>query len=57
MECICDTMCNVDGNLSPQLHRNLYDTGKALQELVKKPVPRSIEKKWNEEETVSVDCL
>ena len=35
-----------------QLHTSSYDTGKALQELVKRPVPRSIDKKWSEEENV-----
>ncbi|XP_074653813.1 uncharacterized protein LOC141907971 isoform X2 [Tubulanus polymorphus] len=33
------------------LHGSNYDTGKALQALVKCPVPVSIEKKWTEEET------
>lgn len=32
------------------LHENKYDTGKALQALVKSPVPKGIEKKWTEEE-------
>jgi hypothetical protein len=36
-----------------QLHNNCYDTGKALQALVRYPVPRGIDKKWTEEETVS----
>lgn len=37
-----------------QLHDSGYDPGKALQALVKCPVPKSIEKKWTEEETVSL---
>ena len=36
-----------------QLHSNEYDTAKALQALVRCPVPVSVEKKWNEEEAVS----
>lgn len=36
-----------------QLHNNNYDTGKALQELVKNPVPLSTDKKWSEDETVN----
>lgn len=36
-----------------QLHDSGYDPGKALQALVKCPVPKGIEKKWCEEETVS----
>lgn len=35
-----------------QLHRFNYDTGKALQALVKCPVPRSVERKWTEDEMV-----
>ena len=36
-----------------QLHSSDYDHGKALQSLVKCPVPDGIEKKWAEEDTVS----
>jgi len=32
------------------LHENNYDTAKALQALVKNPIPKGIEKKWNEED-------
>ncbi|XP_015781470.1 arginine-glutamic acid dipeptide repeats protein [Tetranychus urticae] len=32
------------------LHDNNYDTGKALQALVKNPIPKSTDKKWSEEE-------
>ncbi len=35
-----------------QLHESHYDTGKALNALVKSPVPKGIEKKWTEEEQV-----
>lgn len=34
-----------------QLHDSGYDPGKALQALVKCPVPKGIDKKWSEEET------
>ena len=40
---------------SPQLHESSYDAGKALQRLVKKPVPKLIEKCWSEDEVVR-DC-
>lgn len=36
-----------------QLHESSYDAGKALQRLVKKPVPKLIEKCWSEDEVVS----
>lgn len=35
-----------------QLHESSYDAGKALQRLVKKPVPKLIEKCWSEDEVV-----
>jgi len=35
------------------LHESSYDTGKALQALVKNPIPKGIDKKWNEDEQVS----
>lgn len=38
-----------------QLHDNGYDPGKALQALVKQPVPKGIYKKWGEDETVSLN--
>uniref|UniRef100_A0A5S6QAL0 Arginine-glutamic acid dipeptide repeats protein n=1 Tax=Trichuris muris TaxID=70415 RepID=A0A5S6QAL0_TRIMR len=38
-------------NAFDALHGNDYDTGKALQELVKSPLPLSIEKRWSEDET------
>jgi len=40
-----------------QLHRHNYDTGKALQALVKSPALRSIEKKWTDEDSVSTTKL
>lgn len=38
-----------------QLHESGYDAGRALQRLVKKPVPKLIEKCWTEDEVVSSD--
>lgn len=38
-----------------QLHESNYDAGKALQRLVKKPVPKLIEKCWTEDEVVGND--
>lgn len=35
------------------LHDSGYDSGRALQALVKCPVPKGIDKKWPEEDTVS----
>lgn len=40
-----------------QLHESGYDAGKALQRLVKKPVPKLIEKCWTEDEVVSTGGL
>jgi arginine-glutamic acid dipeptide repeat-containing protein len=40
-----------------QLHDSGYDPGKALQALVKCPVPKGIDKKWTEEETVSTSLV
>ncbi|XP_077998737.1 uncharacterized protein LOC144451708 [Glandiceps talaboti] len=37
-------------NAMNTLHENHYDTGRALQALVKCPLPRSVDKKWTEEE-------
>lgn len=38
-------------NTFAQLHDSGYDPGRALQALVKCPVPKGIDKKWSEEET------
>lgn len=53
--CMYVCLCNVCAHviLSPQLHESSYDAGKALQRLVKKPVPKLIEKCWSEDEVVS----
>lgn len=40
-----------------QLHDSGYDPGKALQALVKCPVPKGVDKKWTEEETVSISII
>lgn len=40
-----------------QLHESQYDAAKALQCLVKKPVPKLIEKCWSEDEVVRSDVL
>ncbi|GAB6028239.1 hypothetical protein CHUAL_002427 [Chamberlinius hualienensis] len=48
----CVAACRDDTTLNALdiLHNSGYDTGKALQALVKNPVPRGIEKKWTEDE-------
>lgn len=38
-----------------QLHASHYDAAKALQRLVKKPLPKLIEKSWSEDDVVR--CL
>jgi arginine-glutamic acid dipeptide repeat-containing protein len=59
---MCDGGCPEDGanaasrddttiNALDVLHDSGYDPGKALQALVKCPVPKGIDKKWSEEET------
>lgn len=45
--------CNQSFQFPLQLHESSYDAGKALQRLVKKPVPKLIEKCWSEDEVVS----
>lgn len=40
--------------LSFQLHASHYDAAKALQRLVKKPLPKLIEKCWSEDDVVRV---
>lgn len=51
----CFSLEGIDHNsivFVPQLHESSYDAGKALQRLVKKPVPKLIEKCWSEDEVV-----
>lgn len=35
-----------------QLHQHMYDTGKALQALVKIVNPKSIDRRWSDEDAV-----
>lgn len=52
---LCFSLKGTDQNsivFVPQLHESSYDAGKALQRLVKKPVPKLIEKCWSEDEVV-----
>lgn len=39
--------------LTLKLHASHYDAAKALQRLVKKPLPKLIEKCWSEDDVVS----
>lgn len=50
----CLAACRDDTTLNAMdiLHSSNYDTGKALQALVKNPVPKGVEKKWTEDEQV-----
>lgn len=47
----CCQLVNSVFVLFSQLHDSGYDPGKALQALVKCPVPKGIDKKWTEDET------
>ncbi|KAG8225081.1 hypothetical protein J437_LFUL000060, partial [Ladona fulva] len=49
--CIAASRDDTTINALDVLHDSGYDPGKALQALVKCPVPKGIEKKWSEEET------
>ncbi|XP_065205477.1 arginine-glutamic acid dipeptide repeats protein-like isoform X2 [Planococcus citri] len=49
--CIAASRDGTTINAMDVLHDSGYEPGKALQTLVKCPVPKSIEKKWTEEET------
>ncbi|KAI1301888.1 Arginine-glutamic acid dipeptide repeats protein [Halotydeus destructor] len=48
--CLAASRDDTTINALELLHESSYDTGKALQALVKNPVPKGIEKKWTEEE-------
>lgn len=48
--CICFV------SLQFQLHASHYDAAKALQRLVKRPLPRLIEKCWSEDDVVRPIC-
>ncbi|XP_026472131.1 arginine-glutamic acid dipeptide repeats protein isoform X3 [Ctenocephalides felis] len=49
--CVAASRDDTTINALDVLHDSAYDPGKALQALVKCPVPRGIDKKWTEEET------
>uniref|UniRef100_A0A7N5ZRP4 Arginine-glutamic acid dipeptide repeats protein n=1 Tax=Anabas testudineus TaxID=64144 RepID=A0A7N5ZRP4_ANATE len=48
--CLAASRDDTTLNALNTLHESSYDAGKALQRLVKKPVPKLIEKCWSEEE-------
>ncbi|KRZ15516.1 Arginine-glutamic acid dipeptide repeats protein [Trichinella zimbabwensis] len=52
--CLAAARDQITINAFNALHRNDYDTGKALQELVKNPLPLSADKRWSEEETADL---
>ncbi|XP_060803104.1 arginine-glutamic acid dipeptide repeats protein-like [Amyelois transitella] len=49
--CVAASRDDTTINALDVLHDSGYDPGRALQALVKCPVPKGIEKKWSEEET------
>ncbi|KAG8191260.1 hypothetical protein JTE90_003272 [Oedothorax gibbosus] len=48
--CVAASRDDTTINAMDLLHESCYDTGRALQALVKNPIPPGIEKKWLEEE-------
>ncbi|MEQ2171844.1 hypothetical protein GOODEAATRI_014719, partial [Goodea atripinnis] len=48
--CLAASRDDTTLNALNTLHESSYDAGKALQRLVKKPVPKLIEKCWSEDE-------
>ncbi|KFM59729.1 Arginine-glutamic acid dipeptide repeats protein, partial [Stegodyphus mimosarum] len=48
--CVAASRDDTTINAMDLLHESSYDTGKALQALVKNPIPPGVEKKWVEEE-------
>ncbi|XP_064459596.1 arginine-glutamic acid dipeptide repeats protein-like isoform X2 [Ornithodoros turicata] len=48
--CLAASRDDTTINAMDLLHDSNYDTGRALQALVKNPVPRGIDKKWTEED-------
>jgi len=50
--CVAASRDDTTINALDILHDSGYDPGRALQALVKCPVPKGIDKKWSEEETV-----
>lgn len=55
--CVAASRDDTTINALDILHDSGYDPGRALQALVKCPVPKGIDKKWSEEETVSIMFL
>lgn len=51
--CVAASRDDTTINALDTLHDSGYDPGRALQALVKCPVPKGIDKKWSEEEIVS----
>ncbi|EFX72085.1 hypothetical protein DAPPUDRAFT_59449, partial [Daphnia pulex] len=51
--CLAASRDDTTINAMDVLHNSGYDLGKALQTLAKCPVPKGIDKKWSEDETVS----
>lgn len=49
--CLAASRDDTTINALDVLHDSRYDPGKALQALVKCPVPKGIDKKWTEDET------
>ncbi|KAK0070861.1 hypothetical protein PV326_001994, partial [Microctonus aethiopoides] len=52
--CVAASRDDTTINALDILHDSGYDPGRALQALVKCPVPKGIDKKWSEEETAIV---
>ncbi|XP_010775187.1 arginine-glutamic acid dipeptide repeats protein-like [Notothenia coriiceps] len=53
--CLAASRDDTTLNALNTLHESSYDAGKALQRLVKKPVPKLIEKCWSEDEVYLTD--
>jgi len=50
--CVAASRDDTTINALDTLHSSGYDPGRALQALVKCPIPKSVDKKWSEDETV-----
>ena len=50
--CVAASRDDTTINALDTLHNSGYDPGRALQALVKCPIPKSVDKKWSEDETV-----
>ncbi|KAL3185793.1 hypothetical protein MRX96_028687 [Rhipicephalus microplus] len=51
--CLAASRDDTTINALDLLHDSQYDTGRALQALVKNPVPRGLDKKWTDEDQVT----